>query len=417
MLVFLVSIGCYESHLPESRDPGPDASAADVPLVDALSFDAASVDAASFDARPDVRRRDGSVACPGGLRLIDRRRVVWSAIDCGGVTLPEVVAVEGPNGPFQLVSTENRFCDDRPPSVWTRRVGVDGESLVVDAEVDSGLVRGPAYAASNGTDFAYCTGAELRMSDVSGPIATSALRPEEEPLPGCLRSVACRGLASDGVGWGATWSRFDCDVVVADLTRSNRTGGLRDEPVEVSVSLNAIATSGDGFAALSQGRGSSTFHRWPARQSGPTSVDLGSLRGPMALQAWLGTGVWAVAHATDALALRLFDEEAGVVLEREYPADTPSYDPVSIDFAAASWGGAIVVGYGWTGGRIDGGTRLVAVDTAGELLLDTVELDLGVSGETLVRVAANERDVLVHRNVGTPDPASAATEVLLYRCF
>lgn len=372
----------------------------------------------SVDAsRPDVPAVDAGVGCPGGFRLVDRQRVVWSRLDCGGVSLPEVVAVDGPNGPFQLVSTENRFCDDRPASVWTRRVGVDGERLVLDEAVDSGVVRGPAYAASNGTDFAYCTGAELRMSDASGPIATDVLRPEEEPLPGCLRSVACRGLASDGVGWGATWSRFDCDVIVADLTRSNRTGGLRDEPVEVPISLNAIASSGDGFAAISQGRASSAFHLWPATQSAPTTLELSFLRGPVALQSWTGANAWAVARATDSLVLQVFDEEAGVVLERNYPVETPGYGASSIDFASASWGGAIAVGYTWEGGRIDGGTRIVAVDTSGDVLLDTLELDLGISGETHIRVAANERDVLVHRTLATPDPSSAATEVLLYRCF
>lgn len=360
---------------------------------------------------------DAGVGCSVGFRLVDQQRLVWPAIDCGGVSLPEVVAVDGPNGPFQLVSTENRFCDDRPASVWTRRVSVDGERLAIDAPVDSGVVRGPAYAASNGTDFAYCTGAELRMSDASGPIATSALRPQQEPLPGCSRSVTCQGLASDGVGWGATWTRFDCDVVLAELTRSNRTGGLRDEPVEVpAFLLSGIASSGNSFAALTQGR-TTSFHQWRSGESGPRSLELGPMRGPMALQPWTGVNVWAVVNATDTLVMRVFDEEGGVLSESSHAAETPGYAPVSIDFATASWGGAIVVGYGWTGGRIDGGTRILAVDASGDRLLDSVELDLGIAGDSLIRVAANERDVLVHRNVATPDPESATTEVLLYRCF
>jgi hypothetical protein len=411
----LLLVACYASHsIDGDADTGP---VADVSAFDALALDglvAPILDAPTFDVlvldAPSDTAGDAGIRCRA-FRLVDQALVDWPSADCGAITFPRVTAVSGDEGPFQILATEFRSCFDREARLLTRRIGVDGEMIRVGAEATVGVGEGVGSIASNGREFAVCSGTMLHTNSLIEP----------EPLqPACMNNALCVGLAFDGAGWGVGW-RPGCDAS-AQVSRAGFDGGQREAPISIDIqdSIASIASSSDGFGALSFSPTAISLFHWPRASPGPTYIPVEDGRpqnGIVALSAWpFVRGAWVV-YTIEDLMLRahVFGAEGELLIDQLYEVSLPSYEPSFLRASSSPAGAAIVISYVWTGGRIDAATRLMVLGPDGFPIGEDVAIDLGPDTRGGADVVMSGRSILVHRGARARD--TGATEVLLYECF
>jgi hypothetical protein len=404
---------CYESHAISG-----DASIG-APVVDVGArrdvFDAGLI----VDGRRDASSEAGAERCE--LVQLDHTQVRWESLDCGSASHPQATAVQGAAGPFQLVVTERRFCDGPPGDILSRRVSIEDDRLRVHEPSIQGLEQGPVHVASNGTEFAVCSGTALHVSDGAATFH-GELREAPRSVPGCFQSATCLGLAHDGAGWAAIWDFFECDVVLHELSRSGERGGLRGPIARTDSQLWSIAQSPAGAVALSGrlGLGNYRVHRWASSEPEPTTIMLGEIGivGPTAIAQWpFAEGSWAlVSTEAERVTLRVIDEAGRVSLERTHVLPRlMNYGPTSVSVAVTDFGLAASIHYDWLGGRIGEATAVVVFDSEGA----SIGPDLIQEFENVVtyaHVAASGDYLLVHRTDPTPDPTPSATEILLFAC-
>jgi hypothetical protein len=181
-LCFLL-VACYESHGIE----GDAGTRPDVPF-DAPTFDVSAFDVPVIDV--PVTDSGAELGCRS-IRLVAEARAPWPSVDCGAITFPRIAplpgaeVIGGVDAAFQLLITEFRSCRNRPPRLLTRPVLRVGESLRVAEEGTAGEARGPGSIASNGTEFAVCSGTTLHTGAVTEPLQS-----------GCMNDALCAGLAT-----------------------------------------------------------------------------------------------------------------------------------------------------------------------------------------------------------------------------
>ncbi|MFK8002344.1 MAG: hypothetical protein AB8H86_22305 [Polyangiales bacterium] len=381
----------------------------DSPSFDSPSFDVAIPDAVSIDASGAV---DAGMDCR--LVLVDEQVIDWPTADCGSTNYPEVVAMDGS---FQLLVTEERQCRDRPSLLLSRGLRTEGGRIETGEELVIGAATGPGHIAAGDGEFAVCSGESLHVQE-SGGVVEATLH--ERLRPDCP-AVECQGLVSDGAGWGVTGQYFDCGTPQAQLVRVGPRGGLREAPFTGGLGFTALSPAAYGFAALStSGGGTSSFHAWPRSAPAPTTVSFGRVEeGPSTLAPWNPVpGAWAFVGVDRRMSISVvvFGEDGRRLLERTYEGGIGGYFSSSIRAAPTPYGLAIAVGYAWGGGRVDTATRFLAIDASGALLHDEQARDFGSETLAPIDVAANGRQVLVHRKLLVSDPQDPQTFVSLYEC-
>lgn len=401
-------LGCSESRQVPSdaaTDAGPRFDAAS----DSPSFDVAFTDAVSIDTAGAV---DGGMECR--LVLVDEQLIDWPTADCGSTGYPEVVAVDGA---FQLLVTEERRCRDRLSTLLSRRLRTESGRIEIGEELAVAAATGPGHIAAGDGEFAICSGESLHIQ-APGGVIEGTLR---EPLASDCPAADCYGLVSDGAGWGVSGQHFDCGPPRAQLVRIGPRGGLREAPFTGGLGFTGVSPASNGFAALStSGGGTSSFHAWPRSAPAPTTVSFGRVtEGPSALAPWNPVPeAWAfvgVDRATS-ISVVIFGEDGRRLMEHTYEGAIGGYLPTSIRAEPTAFGLAIVVGYAWGGGRVDTATRFLAIDASGALLADEQARDFGSAVVAPIDVAANGRQVLVHRKLLVLDPEEPQTFVSLYEC-
>ncbi len=323
---------------------------------------------------------------------------------------------------FQLVVTEDRFCDDRPGGIFHRAGSIERVRLALgDVATLGARDRGFAYAASSPSGWAVCSGSRLFRSRAAG---WSTARPAGPPS---AEITLCQGLAHHGSGWTVARDVVDEDVFLHQLLRLSGDAA-RETSYRTAGRVSVVSAPG-GVMALSYPFRAAppSYLQWLSSDQIPEEHPVARLDADIratAIAPWpfAGDATALFFASPSAVWMRVVDQRARVLIEQTYAVGREGYEPDGLSVAVTNRGVVVAVGYRREGRQLGYFRSLMSLDETGALAQEIREEhprrmhpDGPWGGPASVSVAARGDTVLVHQLHGESEETDR-TEVLLLGC-